>query len=112
MKVEFIYHNFEELIPTGAANAISVQELSQLTGMSTRSVRATVSRLRRQGAKIICSNSDATQGRCGFFYPENDDEVRRYVRNERHKLRTYHAALRPAERYIKELDAQVTDDGA
>lgn len=107
MKVEFIYHNFEKLIPTGASNAISVSELSQLTGMSTRSIRATVSRIRRQG-KVICSNSDTSSGRTGFYFPASDEEVVEYVKNERLKLRTYHAAIRAAEKYIKERGIAIT----
>ena len=48
---------FEKLIPTGKENAVSVSELCNITGMTTRAVRATVSRIRREQHKIICSNN-------------------------------------------------------
>ena len=95
---------FENLIPTGKENAISASELADITGMTERTVRATVSRIRRTQQKIICSNSDSSNGRTGFYYPSNDTEIEEYVRNERHKLRTYHAAVRPAEKYLKERE--------
>lgn len=95
--------DFVELIPKGQKNAISVKELSELTGLDTRSVRAVVSRIRRQNV-IVCSNSDSSKGKTGFFLPENDAEIEDYVRNERRKLRTYHAAVRPAEKYLKERE--------
>ena len=95
---------FEKLIPTGKENAVSVSELCNITGMTTRAVRATVSRIRREQHKIICSNSDSSNGRTGFYFPANDTEIEEYVRNERHKLRTYHAAVRPAEKYLKERE--------
>ena len=102
---------FEKLIPTGRENAISVAELSAATGMTTRAVRATVSRIRREQKKIICSNSDSSNGKTGFYYPKDDTEILEYVRNEHLKLRTYHAAVRPAEQYVKELKKKA-EDGA
>ena len=81
--------NLTEFIPTGRANAISMRELAALLNVDTRTVRALVQRAREQGAPI-CSEWGANGG---YYLPADTYEARRYLRQQKARIRSARAAL-------------------
>ena len=86
------------LIPTGKQNARSCKDLSTLSGIPQRQLKAAVSRLRRSGA-IICSSLDSVNG--GYYLPESFEELREYVTIEQKRIHTAQEALRAARKEVK-----------
>lgn len=66
---------------TGENNALSLAELEELTELTTRDVHHCIEDMRLNGAVICSSNS-------GYFYPETEDELRRYVHKEHARAAT------------------------
>lgn len=85
-------------IPHGAGNAVTGKALSQIIGIDARTIKAIISKCRRQGV-IICSSLDQNNG--GYFYPESLAELKEYVDTESQRIATATAALKPA---IDELE--------
>ena len=77
------------VIGTGEENAVSLEQLINVTGLPNRDVRKLIESLRRSGHIIISSNA-------GYFYPETVEELMKYIRKERSRarsiLRTLHSA--------------------
>lgn len=94
--------NILDLIPFGRENSISTAELARLLQAEQRTVRATVSRLRRQGF-IICSNSDSSIGRTGYFQPVSKEELETFVRIETLRINTHRAAIKSARKKLKSM---------
>ena len=90
--------SFLDLIPKGKDSARGCKELAAVTGMTEKQIRATVSRLRLEGA-VICSSLDNTGG--GYFLPETLEELREYIGIENARIRTAAEALRAAENELK-----------
>ncbi len=71
--------SYEELlkyIGIGEENAISCISLSIMCGLSERNTQSQVQKARRDGV-IICSNEH------GYFYPEDNEELRSFYRRLR-----------------------------
>lgn len=98
--------NILDIIPFGRNNSISTAELAKLLQADQRTVRATISRLRREGY-IICSNSDSSLGRTGYFQPISKEELETFVNIETARIRTHKAAIAPARRKLKSLKGGV-----
>ncbi len=64
---------------TGRENALSLAALCQLTGMGGRTVRLCIQRERLRGVPILSDNQS------GYYLPENEREVREFVRSMRHR---------------------------
>lgn len=90
--------SFLDLIPKGKDSARGCKELAAVTGMTEKQVRATIGRLRLEGA-VICSSLDNTGG--GYFLPETLEELQEYVNTEKARINTAAEALRAAENEIK-----------
>lgn len=88
-----------KLLPVGAENAVQARELAARLGTTVRSLRAAISRERRKGA-VICSNSDGTRGRCGYFIPKDSSELQAFVTTERARIATHTEAIRSAEKAL------------
>ena len=95
--------NILDLIPYGRDNSISTAELAKLLQTKQRTVRATISRLRRKGY-IICSNSDSSLGRTGYFQPISKEELETFVRIETLRINTHTAAIKSARRKLRSLN--------
>lgn len=95
--------NILDLIPYGRDNSISTAELAKLLQTKQRTVRATISRLRRQGC-IICSNSDSSIGQTGYFQPTNREELETFVRIETLRINTHTAAIKSARKKLRSLN--------
>lgn len=63
----------------GRENALPLVALCQLTGMDGRQVRLTIQRERLKGVPILSDNQS------GYYLPENEREVREFVRSMRHR---------------------------
>lgn len=106
----------ESLLPHGAENAVSTDELLQVTGLcSSRSLKHVVSRERKQGACIL----SLTNG--GYFLPADGEqgieERRRFVATIRAKAFHTLEAAKPALDELSMIDGQLSmeellrDDG-
>lgn len=66
-------------IHIGRENALPLVALCQLTGMDGRQVRLCIQRERLNGVPILSDNQS------GYYLPENEREVREFVRSMRHR---------------------------
>lgn len=87
-----------DLIPIGAAHAISRRELAALTGLSDRQLRCRIAQERKAGALILST----TEGGGGYYRAASADELRRYVLSMRSQSRETLAAVRAAEKFLME----------
>lgn len=100
-------NNLISLIPPGRNNSVSTAELAKLLQADQRTVRATISRLRRQGC-IICSNSDSSIGRTGYFLPVSIEELETFVNIETARIKTHRAAIAPARKKLRALKGELS----
>lgn len=81
-----------DVLLTGAENAITARELSQLLDLPIRQVTAAVERERREGRPICSSNSEP----CGYYIAADQRELAQFCRRQYQRggeiLKT-HAAL-------------------
>ncbi len=75
--------NLYDLIPEGQENAVTKEQLTQITGMSDRVLRAVVAKERRRG-KIILTDCGGTKG---YYKPTNSGDVLRFIRSMRKRAR-------------------------
>lgn len=68
-----------ELLAVGAENGLTSRQLSQLTGLDTRTIQARISAERLSGVPIC---SDTLNG---FYMPANDEEKARCIRSLRRR---------------------------
>lgn len=95
--------NFNELIlralGTGEENAVSLEQLINISGLPNREVRKLIESLRRNGHVILSSNS-------GYFRPATAAELERHIKKERCRARSILRTLHSA----RELLADLTND--
>lgn len=91
--------NIVDFLPVGEANAITMKELVFLLGCSKREARALIYEARCEGA-VICSNPDSLKG--GYFLPQNDDEVKRFIMFAEHRINSTKSAIKSAKKFLKE----------
>ena len=63
----------------GRGNALPLRDLCRLTGMDGRQVRLMIQQERLKGVPILSDNQN------GYYLPENEWEVREFVRSMRHR---------------------------
>ena len=63
----------------GQGNALPLRDLCRLTGMDGRQVRLMIQQERLKGVPILSDNQN------GYYLPENEWEVREFVRSMRHR---------------------------
>ena len=64
-----------EIIPKGKENAISMESLRIMTGLSDRELRREIQLINETGEIIICREHQK-----GFYIPETPEEAERYIR--------------------------------
>lgn len=84
-------------IPEGEDNAISMYALSSFLGLSERQTRKIVELARLDG-NVICSNDS------GYFVPETVEELLRYERRVRARIRTAFKTLEPVKALKRTID--------
>jgi hypothetical protein len=82
-------------IPFGINNSVSAAELARINGTNVRRMQQTIASLRRQGV-IICSNSDSSLGKTGYYRPLTQEELTYYVSQETSRIHSLVECLRPA----------------
>ena len=92
-----------KFIPHGRDNMISGSELAQLTQLDSRTVKQLIADARTRGT-VICSSLEGNRG--GYFIPDTPEEAVEYVRTERSRISSAIAALRSAEEYIRDTEAE------
>ena len=68
-----------DFLHSGRENALPLAVLRELTGMDGRQVRLCIQRERLRGVSILSDNQS------GYYLPENEWEVREFVRSMRHR---------------------------
>ena len=71
------------LIPEGRENAITKAQLTEITGLSERSLRLVVAGERRRGNIILTDCS----GTSGYYKPTNSGEVLAFIRSMRKRAK-------------------------
>lgn len=97
MKVDLL-----NMIPHGKQNAITCRELSKLSGVSERNIKAFISNVRRKHGLIICAVLDTSNGSSGYFKPETLAELAEYCKIEQARIDTEQEALNPALKAMRE----------
>jgi chromosome segregation and condensation protein ScpB len=88
-----------ESIPFGINNSVSAAELARINGTNVRRMQQTIASLRRQGV-IICSNSDSSLGKTGYYRPLTQEELTYYVSQETSRIHSLVECLNPAKEYL------------
>lgn len=94
----------EKMLPRGANNAVPMVDLARVSGLSERGVRKSIENMRRNGS-VVCSNDK------GYYLPENQLELRDYVRRMSKRAETTFLCLRGARALLRKFDGQTTMDG-
>lgn len=91
-------------LPTGEPNAIPLSEIHRISGAADeRATRKIIENLRRDGV-VICSSE------CGYYFPADVIELRRYVSREKTRAASISTTLKPAEQLLEEWEvAQIED---
>lgn len=84
-------------IAVGRENATSSKQLQQISGLSERELRKAIEQLRRSEC-VILSNSK------GYFFPENQAELRSFVKQEKSRALSILRTLKPAKKRLKEWE--------
>ncbi len=89
-----------DYIPMGKKNAISVQQLAELSGAhSESSLRKDIAELRKSG-ELICSSS------CGYYRPATRAELADFIkRMESHAIGVFQA-IKSAREAMKQIEGQ------
>lgn len=90
--------NVIDFLPVGEENAVTMTELANMLNCSKREARALIYEARCKGA-VICSNPDSVKG--GYFLPQNNDEIKRFIIFAEHRISSTKAAVKPAKRFLK-----------
>lgn len=85
------------VLKAGEQNAVTSRQIQKAFGLSQRELRRIVESCRKKGVYILASDS-------GYFFPENDDELRRFIRRENNRVKNQCVALAPLKRLLKEID--------
>jgi hypothetical protein len=85
-----------ELIPEGRENAISKAQLTEITGLSDRSLRLVVAGERRMG-NFVLTDCGGTKG---YYKPTNSGEVLAFIRSMRKRARETAAIADAVERAL------------
>jgi len=90
-----------DLLSRGQENAKTANELQSLLGYKTvRHVTREINRLRNDGEVILSNNTGDNKG---FYLPETEDEILRFVRNMYSRIREIRKAVTSAEDELKRL---------
>ena len=94
-----------EALQTGKENAISAHDLCTYLGFdSIRCLQKEIERERKAGAVILSTCQDGG----GYFIPENNQEVRQFIRTLENRAKNTFAALRSARGLLRQQE--VTED--
>lgn len=94
-----------DLLHTGGENGLTLRELVQVTGQDERTIRRKIQSERKAG-RIICSDN-----RHGYFLPESERDVRRFIRSMSRRSREIAAVSRAAEDALSRMTGQETVEG-
>ena len=89
-----------DFLHVGTQNALTLRELVQLTGEDERTLRRRIQQERKAGVLIL---SDCQHG---YFLPENESDVRRFIRSMSRRSREIAAVSRIAEDTLARLSGQ------
>lgn len=94
-----------DFLHVGTKNALTLRELVQLTGEDERTLRRRIQQERKAGVLIL---SDCQHG---YFLPENESDVRRFIRSMSRRSREIAAVSRIAEDTLSKLIGQELLEG-
>lgn len=94
-------HEIMRFIPRGQKNAVSMRQLSILTGWKLREVRAAIYQARCDG-ELICSSCDRFAS--GYFQPRTVAEVRAYKDMQESRIRSAAKAVRSARQFLRQKE--------
>lgn len=89
------YRKVLDAIPTGIENAIPMDNLSRILGVSQRETRSIILHCRIAG-NVICSCDE------GYYIPDSLWELSAHYRRARARINTATLALKPIERVLVE----------
>ena len=91
---------FSELLPPGSENGLTLSDLVRLTGEDERSIRRRIQAERKAGKLIL---SDCQHG---YFLPESEEDVRRFIRSMSRRSREIASVSRAAEDALARMVGQ------
>lgn len=94
-----------DFLHVGTKNALTLRELVQLTGEDERTLRRRIQQERKAGVLIL---SDCQHG---YFLPENESDVRRFIRSMSRRSREIAAVSHIAEDALSKLIGQEQLEG-
>jgi len=89
--------NILDYIPKGRNNAISRQDLEQLTGLSDRAIRKEIKKLVQKGIPILSSSQSK-----GYWYSDDIEELENFIKESKNRCRTEYLTVRALEKTLYE----------
>lgn len=101
--------NIADLIPVGKENAVTREQLCQLTGLGDRANRKLIEIARIEGA-IIINQSDGK----GYYVSEDEADIRRQINTNHHRAMSILRQQKLLRQKLRELEnaAQMTIEEA
>lgn len=90
-----------ELLPEGAANAVSTAELLRRTGYRSKRLMTKQIEAERRAGALILSKYDADGG---YYRPGSRAELENFVKSMDHRARSIMYTIQRARKALKELD--------
>lgn len=84
-----------DLIPIGAANAITKAQLQKITGLKDRVVRLLIHQARKEGKQILTNMETG-----GYYFPESPQETVYFIQSMRHRASEVQAVADAVERSL------------
>lgn len=95
-----------DLIPIGAANAITKAQLRKITGLNDRAVRFLMHQARMEGKQILTNTKYG-----GYYFPESPQETVHFIRSMRHRASEVQAVADAVERSLMDEVGQTIIGG-
>lgn len=93
-KTPFTDDHIYKLLPVGSGNAISMSELADVVGLSTRELREHLTHLRINGAIVGGDTS-------GYYIPDTEGELKAIYKRIFNRARTGFKVLKPVKEELK-----------
>lgn len=88
-----------DFIPRGKENAITRQNLCEITGLNDRAVRESISQARREIPIISLANK-------GYYIPTEKEDVEQWVKQEEHRAKSIFWSMAGAKKFLKGFEKQ------
>lgn len=94
-----VHSKIYSMLGVGEGRAVPLKQLVTWTGYPERELRGVIEKMRRRGI-LVCAS------RKGYYRPSSDEELSRWVKQEKRRARSILRTIRAAGRVLKDAQEQ------